>query len=164
MILLLAQNDINLGKQKTILVGGVDEWIPKPGLAKKLLGVDEATVLGEGSNWLLIGAEAEGAHGTFAIEPKTLDKAQLQLRLSSAEAGTWLSFSSRFSDEEAAEIMVAGEGCRRYLYEASCAYYETSPLYVLNRFLAHERGRLIHVDVCQDRYMVMGVDNLRFPS
>ncbi len=36
MTMLLAQNDINLGKEKAILVGGVDEWVPKPELARKL--------------------------------------------------------------------------------------------------------------------------------
>lgn len=164
MTMLLAQNDIKLKREKAILVGGVDEWIPKSELAKKLLGVNENTVLGEGSNWLLINGEIEGAIGSFEMESQTLGKTQLQRCLSSAETGTRLAFSSRFSDQDVAEIMVASKGCRRYPYEASCAYYETLPLYVLNRFLAHECGRLIHVDVCRGRYMVMSVDNLGFSS
>ena len=141
---------------------GCREWIPKPELAKKLLGVDEATVLGEGSNWLLLKAEAEAALATFALEPGTLDKIELQRLVLSVEAGTFIAFSSRFSDDETAEIMVMNKGCKRYHYEASCAYYETLPLYVLNRFLRQEQGKLIHLDVSKGRYMVMRVDNNGF--
>ncbi len=157
--LLAAQNELNLGQQKAILVGGVDEWIPKSELAKKLLGVDEVTILGEGSNWLLLKAEAEAALATFALEPGTLNKIELQRLLLSVEAGTFLAFSSRFSAAEVAEIMVMNKGCKRYHYEASCAYYETLPLYVLNRFLHQEQGKLIHLDVSKGRYMFMRVDN-----
>ncbi len=159
MALLLALIDITSGKERAILVGGVDEWIAKPELAKKLLGVDEVTRLGEGSNWQLLKAAAEGALGTFAIEPKALNEAQLKQLLLSAEAGTRLAFSSRFSAVQVAEIMAVNNVCKRYLYESFCAYYETLPLYILNRFLTHERGRLIHLDVSQDRYMMMSVDN-----
>ncbi len=162
MTMLLAQNDINLRREKAILVGGVDEWIPKPELARKLLGVDETTVLGEGSNWMLIDGEVKGAIASFAMEPKALDKVQLHRLLSSVEAGTFLAFSSRFSDDEVVEVMALNKSCKRYLYEVSCAYYETLPLYVLNRFLTREQGKLIHIDISQERYMVMSVDNNGF--
>ena len=157
MTLLAAQNELNLGRQEAVLVGGVDEWIPKPELAKKLLGVDETTVLGEGSNWLLLKAKAEATLATFAIEPKSLDKIDLQRFVLSLESGTFLAFSSRFSADEAAGILAINESCKRYNYETSCAYYETLPLYVLNLFLRQKQGRLIHLDVSQGRYMGMRV-------
>ncbi len=85
MTMLLAQNDIITGQEEAVLVGGVDEWVAKPELAKKLLGVDGSTRLGEGSNWQLLGAEAEGALGSFAMETETLDKIHLSKMLLSVE-------------------------------------------------------------------------------
>ncbi len=159
MAMLAAQNDVQLGKQKAILIGGVDEWITKQDLARKLLGVDEKTVLGEGSNWMLIKAESKDALGTFEMKPEFLDKRQLHRLLASAETGTWLAFSKRFSDGEATTIMDIHEQCRRYCYENSCGYYETLPLYVLNHFLLQKKGKLIHIDVSEGCYMIMNADN-----
>ena len=159
MSLLTALNDLRLKKQEAVLVGGVDEWIENQELAKKLLGVDEATELGEGSNWMLLGAAPEGAVATFEMEPKLLDLETLRERLGREEAGTRLAFSSRFSDAEAEACLLMADGASRYAYESGCGYYETLPLYVLSRFLEEERGRLLHIDVSDGRYMVMGVDN-----
>ena len=160
MTMLVAQNDLKLGKQKCVLVGGVDEWVVKQELSKKLLGVEDTMVLGEGSNWLLIDTNAEGALGSFDMEPKALDKQQLQQFLSSAEVGTKLAFSRRICDDEADGIMDMNRSCQRFDYETSSGYYETLPLYALNSFLAgKEKGRLIHIDVYKGRYMVMSVEN-----
>ena len=159
MSLLTALNDLRLKKQEAVLVGGVDEWIENQELAKKLLGVDEATELGEGSNWMLIGAEAEGAIAAFEMEPKLLDFPALRERLCKEAAGTRLAFSSRCGDTEAEACLALVEGSTRYDYESGCGYYETLPLYALNRFLEEERGRMLHIDVSDGRYMVMGVDN-----
>ena len=162
MTMLAAQNDVQLGKQKAVLIGGVDEWIPKQELAGKLLGVDKTTVLGEGSNWMLIGAESKDAIGTFEMEPKLLEKTQLHRLLAAAETGTYLAFSRHFSDGEATKIMNMHAECKRYYYENSCGYYETLPLYVINRFLSQKKGRLIHIDVSVERYMIINVDNNDF--
>ncbi len=144
------------------LIGGVDECIPKQKLAGRLLGADMATTLGEGSNWMLIGTEANSAIGTFEMIPEELERTQLHQLLSTVKAGTYLAFSKRFSDVEASEIMAMHAGCIQYCYEESCGYYETLPLYVLNRFLLQENGRLIHIDVCEERFMVMNIDNSDF--
>jgi hypothetical protein len=159
MTMLAAQNDLSLGKQKAILVGGVDEWLEDQKLSRKLLGVAERTVLGEGSNWMLLSAEAKGALGTFEMGVKGLEINKLRELLASTEKGTYLALSARFSGEAAAAIMGLNKGCRRFDYEASCGYYETLPLYALNLFLSREKGRLLHIDVKNGRYMVMTVDN-----
>ncbi len=162
MTMLTAQNDLVLGKQKTILTGGVDEWISKQDLAQKLLGVDETTRLGEGSNWILLNSEAEGAVGTFEGGSKCLGDIELYNLLSSEKAGTYLAFSKRFTVNEAAKIMTQHPKCIRYVYEEPCGYYETLPFYVLNSFLGGTERRLIHIDVSSTRsYMVMTVENLR---
>ncbi|MCD6292700.1 MAG: hypothetical protein J7M09_04510 [Deltaproteobacteria bacterium] len=162
MTLLAAQNELNLGRQEAILVGGVDEWIAKPELAKKLLGVDVSISLGEGSNWLLLKAEAKDALAAIAVEPKLFDEKELHQFLLSAEDGTFLSFSRRFSVIEADAIMSVNKSCKRYFYEDSCAYYETLPLYVLTWFLGREAGRLFHLDRNEGRFMVMMVENNSF--
>ncbi|MDX1296051.1 MAG: hypothetical protein R3302_07280 [Sulfurimonadaceae bacterium] len=162
MTMLAAQNDVKLGKQHAVLVGGVDEWIEKQELAKKLLGVEESTVLGEGSNWMMIGSDAKNAIGTFDMNPKALKKELLLEYVAALPQDTALAFSTRFSSDDSSELLQANTGCRRYAYESSCGYYETLPLYVLNRFLTEEKGRLVHIDCSDGRYMVMNVDNSGF--
>jgi hypothetical protein len=53
--------------------------------------------------------------------------------------------------------MALTKGCPRYCYEEACGYYETLPLYVLTRFLAAEKGQLLHIDGSEERYMIMQV-------
>lgn len=159
MALLTAQNDLILGREKAVLIGGVDEWIPDQELARKLLGLDQKTALGEGSNWMLIGPQDEETVATLEVTPQTLDTRQLQQLLASAERGTSLAFSKRFSLGERKKIMRMHTYCRPYSYEESCGYYETLPLYVLNHFLLGEKGQLIHIDVSAGRYMIMQVSN-----
>lgn len=159
MTMLTAQNDLHLRKQQAVLIGGVDEWLEDQDLARKLLGVPQGTILGEGSNWLLISREAKGALGTFEMDGKFLDINKLQKLLESVETGTYLAFSRSFSREAADTIMGLNTGCRCFAYEESCGYYETLPLYVLSRFLSRKKGHLIHIDIQNGRYMVMGVDN-----
>ena len=162
MSLLAAWNDLNLGKQEAVLVGGIDEWIERQELAKKLLGVSEATQLGEGSNWMLLSSEREGSLGAFELEPKGLGRKALEARIGALEAGSRIAFSPRFKTEEIDEMMALNDGCSRYAYESTCGYYETLPLYAMNRFLTKEEGMLLHVDVSDGRYMVMSVDNRGF--
>ena len=159
MALLAAQNDVQLGREQMVLIGGVDEWIPRQELARKLLGRDQTTVLGEGSNWMLLGTGDEEAPATLEVNPGTLDRKQLQQLLASVAPGTSLAFGKRFAAADREEIMNMNRGCRRYSYEASCGYYETLPIYVLNRFLSSEKGRLIHIDVSGERYMIMQVSS-----
>jgi hypothetical protein len=162
MTLLAAWNDLNLGKQEAVLVGGIDEWIERQELAKKLLGVSEATQLGEGSNWMLLSSDREGAMARFELEPKSLERSALEARIGTLEAGSRIAFSSRFTAEEIADIMALNPECERYEYEATCGYYETLPLYAMNRFLTETEGMLLHVDVSDGRYMLMSVDNREY--
>lgn len=159
MALLAAQNDVLLGREKAVLIGGVDEWIPNQELAGKILGLDRTTELGEGSNWMLLGPQGEEAVATIEVTPQTLDTRQLQQLLASAERGTSLAFSKRFSLGEREKIMHMHTCCRHYPYEESCGYYETLPMYALNYFLLREKGTLIHIDVSAGRYMIMQVSN-----
>ena len=164
MALLAAHNDIRTGKQSAVLIGGVDEWFAKQELARKILGVDAGTSLGEGSNWMLINDDERNALGTLEIFPELLDKNQLNQLLSTVGMGTSLAFSKHFSPDETAALMNIHAGGKRYCYEDSCGYYETLPLYVLNRFLTQEKGRLLHIDRHKEFYRVMQINNNDFAT
>lgn len=158
MTMLAALNDVRLGKQGSILVGGVDEWIEKQELAKKLLGVGDDTLLGEGSNWILLGADPEGALGTFDMPAKAMDFEALARYVAALEPGTALAFSHRFTPDDIAALCACNQACSRYGYEAGCGYYETQAMYAMARFAAEERGRLVYIDGSGGRYMAMTVD------
>jgi hypothetical protein len=156
MALLAAQNDLRLGKQEMALVGGVDEWIPEQELACKLLGVPPETSLGEASNWILLSGEAADNIPMLEIHPQPLGLPLLRALLAYASEGTFVAFSHRVLPEDAARFMRMYRQCREFTCEKS-GYYETLPLLVVNSFLASQKGRLIHVDGCNDSYMVMTV-------
>ncbi len=161
MTMLIAENDIKLNKQKAILVGGVDEWLIRQDLARKILGVSDTTSLGEGSNWLLLSSEASGAIGRFAIRNMGMNEKKLHDFLAEeARAGVYLAFSSRFNEHKINEIMAQYPLFTRYEYEKSCGYYETLPFYVLNSFLGNMVGSLLHIDVKDGKYMVMAVETI----
>jgi len=159
MALLATQNDLRLGSQKMVMLGGVDEWIGKQELAKKLLGLSSATRLGEGSNWLLLSPGEQGAAATLEVYPQFLDAPLLTTLLAYAAEGTFLAFSQRFSHEDIDRFMHRYRQCRRFVYEENCGYYETQPLYVINRFLEQEKGRMIHIDFSGKQYMVITVSS-----
>ena len=162
MTLLAAMNDLKLGKQEAVLVGGVDEWIERQPLARKLLGVSPETALGEGSNWMLLSGAEEGAVGRLELRNELLDLEGLKTALRDFEPGSRVAFSPRFEENVISELLAANPGLSRYGYEAECAYYETLPLYALNRFLETEEGVLFHLDISDGRCRIMRVDNRGF--
>jgi hypothetical protein len=155
MALLLAQSDLELKKQSAILLGGVDEWLENQELAKKLLGVSESVRLGEGSNWLLLKGEPAGALASLQVDCGQFDLKQIKVEIGKLEPGTRLAFSWHMPASAVAEIMALRKDLRRFEYESNSAYYETLPLYVLNKFLAGGFGKLFHID--SDGAAFMGV-------
>ena len=99
--------------------------------------------------------------GLFDMMPKAVRKRELDEFLAEAEEGTYVAFSSRLVPSEAKSLLNRHKQLKQYDYEESCGYYETLPLYVLNRFITEKPGRLIHVDLYEEYYMVMTVRNDR---
>ncbi|HIE06440.1 MAG TPA: hypothetical protein EYP64_00185 [Desulfarculaceae bacterium] len=157
MALLLAQSDLDLHKQSAILLGGVDGWFADQELARKILGVNETTQLGEGSNWMLLKRDLEGAVASLTVEPELLDFSALKERIARAEPDVRLAFSSSLPVTVIDEIMGLRADCRRFNYEDLCAYYETLPIFALNLFLRRESGELLHIDSDGERYMIMRI-------
>jgi len=157
MALLLAQSDLELQKQSTVLLGGVDEWFADQELSRKILGVNESTKLGEGSNWMLLKRDSEGAIASLTIEPELLDLSTLKERVALVGAAVRLAFSESLTATVINEIMGLRADHKRFNYEKFCAYYETLPLFALNLFLSRESGELLHIDSDGERYMIMRV-------
>jgi hypothetical protein len=68
-----------------------------------------------------------------------------------------VAFGGRFDADEASAILASAPQLKRYAYEAACGYYETLPLYAMNRFVEEETGSLVHLDVSNGRYRVMKI-------
>ncbi len=164
MALLLAQSELELQRQPAILLGGVDAYHENQELAQKLLGVAASVRLGEGSNWMLLKAEAENARAALSVSSESLNYSQLQAVIGKLATGSLLAFSRRLSSFLITELMALREDLSRFSYESPSAYYETLPLYVLNCFL-EDRGktsaRLLHIDSDGDGFMVMQVEALK---
>ncbi len=159
MALLAAQNDLRLGKQQMVLLGGVDEWTPDQTLARKLLGVSSSTRLGEGSNWLLLNNEEQDALATIEVHPQLLSSSLLAALLSYAPGNTHLIFSHRVDQDEVSGFMRRYRQCRLFSPEESSGYYETHLLFTLISFLKQKKGRLIHIDTDGSQYMITTLVN-----
>jgi len=157
MALLLAQSDLELKKQSAILLGGVDEWLENQELSRKLLGVDATAELGEGSNWLLLSGKSVGALATVQVNSGWFCLAQIKAEIGELEPGTFLSFSRNLPDFMVAELQALREDLQYFNYEQACAYYETQPLFVINKFLADETGKLIHIDSDGEGFMMIKI-------
>ncbi len=155
MALLAAQNDLYLGKQEMVLLGGVDEWLADRERAEKLLGLAPDTPLGEASNWLLLGRDAAKSIAGIEVLPQSLDQADLNSFLADTEKGAFLAFSRRIPAGDISRLLQRHHHCRRFAYENSCAYYETQPLFVINSFLKRQCGELIHIDGSGGNYWVI---------
>lgn len=151
MALLLAETDLQLGIQRQLLLGGVDERFESASASRKFLGLDERTPLGEGSNWFLLSNRPQGAIATLEIVPRPLRLEDVASRI---EGGAQVGFGLRFALPEA-EALCNAWRADRFRYEEECGFYETATLFAVNHFLLTRAGTLFFVDRCEDRYMVI---------
>ncbi|RLA73411.1 MAG: hypothetical protein DRG24_00260 [Epsilonproteobacteria bacterium] len=154
MALILAENDLKLKKQKQILLGGVDELLEPVAYTKKFLGVCDDTVLGEGSNWLILRAEERGALASIETLPEELTREAVLDFMATLDPEIQVAFGMR-TDPKDITAFTQQSRCMRFDYESSCGYYETVPFYVLSRFVEREKGQLVFIDCFEERYRVM---------
>jgi len=154
MALILAQNDLSLKKQRQILVGGVDELLEPISYTRKFLGVCNDMGMGEGSNWLILSSEKEGAQAGMDIMPEEIDKESIFALMNSLDSRSKVAFGMRMPVDDVAAFM-EHSACSRFNYESSCGYYETVPLYAINQFVEQEKGQLLFIDYFEERYRVM---------
>ena len=154
MALLLAENDLKLKKQKQILLGGVDELLEPVAYTKKFLGICDDTNLGEGSNWLAVTMQEDGAAASVETMAEELSRDEVFDLISSLDTKSQVAFGMRTSTEDITAFMESAQ-CSRFDYESTCGYYETVPFYVMRHFVEQERGQLVFIDCFEERYRVM---------
>jgi hypothetical protein len=157
--LLLAQNDLELGREQEILVGGVDELQEPATFTRRTLGLCDDRLLGEGSNWMLLSTEKEGALSTLNVIKQTMDVMGLTLFLKGIEGEYNITFGQRTPKGVIEEVMQSISKDIR-LFEMSVGFYETVSLYFLNSFIQKGEGKLIYIEMYHNRFRVIQVDNL----
>lgn len=156
MSIIMAVNDLRLGKVSQALVGGVDEMTPPESLGQKILGICDEMPLGEGSNWLLLNTEGEGALASLEVVPRTMDETELTGFLRDSEPEAMVAFGMRWREEEC-DALLSEVARPRFAYEAECGFYETNPLFALTHFLQSSKGTLLFADKFEDEYMLIKI-------
>ncbi len=157
--LLLAQVDLELGKEEQILLGGVDELQEPVAFTKRTLGVSDDTLLGEGSNWMLLSAKEEGALASIDVVKKQMNITEVKEYLQGVDSACKIAFGQRCSKEMIDEIL-DGDVTERTLYQVPCGFYETTALYILNMFIRECEGELLFIDTFDDNFRMIKVNLL----
>ncbi len=157
--LLLAQVDLELGKEEQILLGGVDELQEPVSFTKRTLGVSDETLLGEGSNWMLLSAQEQGSLASVDVIKKQMNITGVKEYLQGVNSASKLAFGQRCSKEVIDEIL-DGDAIERSLYHVPCGFYETAALYTLNRFIKEGEGELLFIDNFGDSFRLIKVNLL----
>jgi len=153
MTLLLAQNNLLVDQEKSVLVGGVDELLHPLAFTRKFLGLESQQKMGEGSNWLLLKREEKGALASLVVDAERYTLETLQQKLSGHNSDA-IAFSPRLGLQER-EILLKASKASRYEYDE--AFYETLPLYVLASFVETQQGSLHYVEYFEGDYYLLKV-------
>jgi len=157
--LLLAQVNLELGKEKQILLGGVDELQEPVSFTKRTLGVSDETLLGEGSNWMLLTAQEEGSLASIDVVKSQMDITGVKEYLQGVSSACKIAFGQRCSKEMLDEIL-GGDVTERALYQVPCGFYETGALYILNMFIRECEGELLFIDTFDNNFRMIKVNLL----
>jgi len=128
-LLSLANWDIKLKKEERILLGGVDEIIRPTDIGRKILGVNNECLLGEGSNWLLLSEKPEDALSKIILISPELEINGLYIFLKeslSNNSENCLIFSDRVKEQTQQEISQHFNLKQPCYSMLSNCYYETN--------------------------------------
>ncbi len=157
--LLLAQVDLELGKEEQILLGGVDELQEPVAFTKRTLGVSDETLLGEGSNWMLLSAQEQGSLASVDVIKKQMNITDVKQYLLGVDSACNIAFGQRCS-KEIIDGILEGDVMERDLYHVPCGFYETAALYTLNRFVKEGSGELLFIDTFKENFRLVKVNLL----
>ncbi len=158
--LLLAQVDLELGKEKQILLGGVDELQEPVSFTKRTLGVSNETILGEGSNWMLLSAQEQDSLASVDVVKKQMNITDVKEYLKGVDSTCSIAFGQRCSKVMIDEILDGNDREQRTLYQVPCGFYETAALYIINRFIKEGSGALLFIDTFGDSFRAIKVNLL----
>ncbi len=159
MTLLLAQNDLELGKERQVLLGGVDELQEPAAFTRRTLGIDDGTVLGEGSNWMLLSREEAGALAAVEVFKEPMDLAGVKAFVRRAAPTCKVAFGVRCTTAMI-DAILEEEPHERFDYETECGFYETNTLYALNCFIEEGEGELLFINVYEANFRLIKVNLL----
>ena len=157
-LLLLAQNDLELGHETEILLGGVDELQEPYPFTRKTLGICDDTVLGEGSNWLLLSAKEEDALASLVYEKERFSLQELQVYLLTQDKDIVYSFAQKSASLLQKELHnIVDEA---HVFNSVNGYFETSGLSALVDFTKNGKGTLIYILLEGDKYRLIRLERL----
>ena len=155
-ILMLAQADLELGREKQVLLGGVDELQEPLAFTRRTLGLCDERPLGEGSNWLVLSAQEEGALASIEVLNEQMDSLKLKAYLASLESKPQVAFGGRCESALVEEIIKLYD-FEMFEYASECDFYETNPLFAVHRFLQEGSGELLFINTFNEQYRVIKV-------
>ena len=153
-ILLLAQSDLELGRESVALLGGVDELQEPAAFTRRTLGICDGRALGEGSNWMLLTSQEEASLASIEVIKQDMDLSTLQKQLEGVQTEAQIAFGQRCEAAEIAAMRAHFKG-ERFSYESHCDFYETSTLYVLKYFIQTGSGTLYYINCFENRYRLI---------
>ncbi|WP_345976823.1 beta-ketoacyl synthase N-terminal-like domain-containing protein [Sulfurimonas sp. HSL3-7] len=160
MALLLAQNDLRLGKEDQVLIGGVDELLQPASFTRKFLGICDGRELGEGSNWMLLNTRKEGALASLEVVSGVMSLTEVKQHLEAVTKTTKVAFGLR-CNEAAVNALLEGNALERFCYESGCGFYETAAFYAMNRFIEEGEGRMLFIENFEEDFRLFEVDVLQ---
>ena len=157
-LLLLAQNDLELGREKAVLLGGVDELQEPFDFTRKTLGICDKTVLGEGSNWLLLSAQKEDALASVVYEKEIFTLETLANYLSQEERPYRYTFSQSSASLLQETVTPLLELQTAFDCSCGCGYYETAGLYIFAEFVREGQGTLLYIMTEGSNYRLIRIE------
>jgi len=155
--LLLAQNDLDLGREKQVLVGGVDELQEPATFTRRTLGLCNDRPLGEGSNWMLLSSKSVNALAELEVIKPEMDLNTLKSFLQGVEGDFSIAFGQRVTKDILTDVM-EGMSTEVKQFKVASDFYETASLYFLNSFIQKGKGKLLFIDTYNDRFRVVKVN------
>lgn len=157
--LLLADASLKNQHEQNILLGGVDERVEQSNDPHCYLDLSEDTVIGEGSNWMLLSASKNGAKAKIDVLPQQFNQQSLLVYLTSLLTtqtffATHVAFGQRVSNALVTRVMDVVPS-DLFDYQPFCDFYETNQLYALNLFIEEQQGCLLFIDGFEGRYRVI---------
>ena len=162
MALLLAESDLHLGQEESVLLGGVDHCLQPKSFAVDALGLNKQCMLGEGSNWMLLNSCRENALASIAVLPETFNLAEVAEFIDRQPCSIQLAFALRTPESAVNSLLLKGDN-KRFIYEHSVGFYETVVLYALNSFVQSEAGKLIFIDYFEGSYRLLELNVFKSP-
>lgn len=142
--LLLANASLKTKQEQTILFGGVDECVDHSNEPHRYLGLCPNTAIGEGSNWMLLSGNSQGALATIDVMTLEFDSSDIIEYVNNTEI-THVAFGQRMP-KTCSELILSSIDIPQFECNETADFYETNGLFVLNSYINSKQGYLAYID------------------